>query len=226
MSKKQVLWLLLDLVFLIVFNVVFFIIGGFKHNLSVWISYGFIHFSYIMLLITPFFVRKTKNTAVLSSPLYAISSAFFLITFLVGLVFIYAYPVSFKVSVVVHIIIFGIYASMLISHMLANESTADSIEQHEKELQYVKKSSAKLRNMIDYTDDKETKKELEKLYDLLHSSPAKSNNSVRSLETSVLSQIDILNEYLNDGAFEIAKLTIKKIENDANERNRKLKYNG
>ena len=62
MRKKNVLWILLDLVFLIVFNVVFFVAGGTDHPASVWISYGFIHFSYIMLLITPILIRKSVNT--------------------------------------------------------------------------------------------------------------------------------------------------------------------
>ena len=90
MDKKRFLWIILDLVFLIVFNVVFFVAGGTKHEASVWISYGFIHFAYIMMLITPFLVKKSTNTAVLGFPLYSISSAYFLVAFIVGLIFLMA----------------------------------------------------------------------------------------------------------------------------------------
>lgn len=58
MNKKSLLYILLDLIFLAVFNTVFFVVGGTEHPASVWIAYGFIHFSYIMVLVTPFLVRK------------------------------------------------------------------------------------------------------------------------------------------------------------------------
>ena len=119
--------LLLDLVFLIVFNVVFFVAGGTDHPASVWISYGFIHLAYIMLLITPFLIRKSTNTAVLGFPLYSISSAYFIVAFIVGLIFIFTHPESYKAALIVQVIIAGIYAVMLISHMIANESTGNAL---------------------------------------------------------------------------------------------------
>ena len=63
MNKKSILYILLDLVFLAVFNTVFFVVGGTNHPASVWAAYGFIHFSYIMVLVTPFLVRKNSNAA-------------------------------------------------------------------------------------------------------------------------------------------------------------------
>ena len=85
--KKNVLWILLDLVFLIVFNTVFFVAGGTDHNASVWISYGFIHLSYILLIITPFLIRKSSSAAVFGFSLYSISSTYFLVEFIVGVIF-------------------------------------------------------------------------------------------------------------------------------------------
>ena len=40
MNKKQVLWILLDLVFLIIFNTIFFLLGGVHNKASVWVVYG------------------------------------------------------------------------------------------------------------------------------------------------------------------------------------------
>ena len=42
MNKKTVLWIILDLIFLAIFNTVFFVMTGLQHPASVWISYGFI----------------------------------------------------------------------------------------------------------------------------------------------------------------------------------------
>lgn len=224
MNKKTILWALLDLVFLIVFNVIFFVAGGTEHPASVWISYGFIHFAYIMLLLTPFLIRKSTNTAVLGFSLYSISSAYFIIAFVVGLIFIFIHSDSYKAALIVQVIIAGIYAVMLLSHMIANESTADSIKQHEMELQYVKDAASKLKGIMDSIEDKKLYKKVEKLYDLLHSSPAKSNKSVRDYELNVLELIDALEGSINRSDIKAAETIISKIEHNANERNRYLKY--
>lgn len=40
MVKKTILTILLELIFVILFNVIFFMVGGTEHEASVWISYG------------------------------------------------------------------------------------------------------------------------------------------------------------------------------------------
>lgn len=216
--------MLLDAVFLIVFNVIFFVAGGTDHPASVWISYGFIHFAYIMFLIAPLFIRKSTNTAVLGFPIYYISSAYFTAAFVIGLFFIFTHPESHKAALIVQVFVAGIYAIMLISHMIANESTADSIERHEMELQYVKESSARLKGIMDCASDKQLRKKVERLYDLLHSSPANSNNSVRDYELMVMELIDVLEDNIDKDDISAAEKTISMIERNASERNRRLKY--
>ena len=120
MNKKSILFILLDLVFLAVFNTVFFVVGGTNHPASVWVAYGFIHFSYIMVLVTPFLVRKNSNAAVFGFALYSVSATYFFIEFVVGLIFVFVKSESYKASLVVQIIIAGVYAIMLIANMIAN----------------------------------------------------------------------------------------------------------
>lgn len=223
MNKKSILWLLLDLVFLIVFNIVFFV-GVTQYTASVWISYVFIHFAYIMLLITPFFVRKSNSTAVFGLSLYSISSAYFFVAFIVGIIFIAAHPESYKWSLIVQVIIAGFYAVMLISNMIANEHTAESIEKHEAELQYVKESSAMLKGIMEMTSDKTLKKKVEKAYDLLHSSQVKSSETVRDYEIAVMDLIGILERNVASNDIASADTTLSEIMKNANERNRRLKY--
>lgn len=224
MNKKRILWILLDLVFLIVFNMVFFVVGGIDHSVSVWISYGFIHFAYIMLMITSFLIRRTTNIAVLGFSLYFISSAYFIVTFVVGLIFIVTYSESYKAALIVHVMMAGIYAVMLISHMIANEHTADSIERHEMELHYVKDASAKLTGIMCSISDRKFRRKVEKLYDLLHSSPVKSNDFVRDYELKVLELIDALEGSIDRNDISAAEIIIGKIERNANVRNWYLKY--
>lgn len=220
LNKKSVLWLILDLIFLVIFNIVFFVIGGAEHPVSVWISYCFIHFAYLMLLVTPK-LRKSSSSAVFGFSLYSISSTYFLIALVTGVVFILVRSESYKVSLVVQVIIAGIYAIMLISHMIANEHTADSIECHEMELQYVKECSARLKGVMNCVEDKKVKKQIEKAYDLIHGSQVKSNNSARDYELMVMDMIEVLEQNISRNDLIAASTTIEKIIRNADERNRR-----
>lgn len=223
MNKKNFLWVILDLIFLVIFNVVFFVISGTEHPASVWISYGFIHLAYIMLLITPKLIRKSSSSSVFGFSLYSISSTYFLVEFIIGVIFIFAKPESYKVSLVVQIITFGIYAAMIISHIIANEYTADNIERHELELQYVKNCSAQLKGIMNQVEDKNIKKKVEKAYDTLHSSPVRSNNTARDYELTVMDLIEVLEQNIERNDLIAASTTLDKILKNADERNRRVR---
>lgn len=198
MNKKSVLWILLDLIFLAVFNTVFFVAGGTDHTASVWISYGFIHFAYLMVLVTPFLIRKSSSAAVFGFSLYSISSTYFLLEFVVGLIFIFMKSESYKASLIVQVIVAGIYAVLLLSHLIANEHTADSVERHEEEVAYIKTASSRVKALIGKANDKKANKEIEKAYDTLHSSPSKTVTTVRSIESNVMNKVAELEGAVSD----------------------------
>lgn len=223
MNKKAILWVILDLIFLVVFNTVFFAMTGFQHTATVWISYGFIHFAYLMVVVTPFLIRKSSSAAVFGFSLYSISSTYFLIEFITGIVFIVLKSNPVKIAVVVQIVIAGIYGVLLISHLIANESTADSIERHEDEVAYIKESSTRVKALIGKVKDKKVDKKIEKLYDLLHSSPTKSTSSVRHLEDAVVSQISDLEDAVQSGETDLIISISDEIASTIEERNRKLR---
>lgn len=198
MNKKSILWILLDLIFLAVFNTVFFVASGTDHTASVWISYGFIHFAYLMVLVTSFLIRKSSSAAVFGFSLYSISSAYFLLEFVVGLIFIFMKSESYKAALIVQVIVAGIYAVLLLSHLIANEHTADSIEQHEEEVAYIKTASSRVKALVGKANDKKANKEIEKAYDTLHSSPSKTVATVHSIESNVLNKVAELEGAVSD----------------------------
>lgn len=222
MKKTNILWIMMDLIFLIVFNTIYFMVGASRYGSAAWISYGFIHFAYLMLLFTPIFTRKTKNTAVLGFPIVSISSTYFLLEFIVGVILIIINPEGFKVPLVIQMIVTAFYLILLLSHMIANEHTADSIERHEAELKYVKESSARLRMIIDSISDRNLRKNVEKAYDVIHASQVHSNLSVRNIELEVINLIGILRNQVSSDP-EQAITTINKIIQLAEERNIQLK---
>jgi hypothetical protein len=199
MKKTSVLWIILDLIFLVIFNTFFFVLGGTGHSVSVWISYGFIHFAYFMLLLTPFLIRKNKSVAVFGFSLYSISAVYFLIEFVAGLIFIFVSPRDHVPALLVQLCIAGLYGIMLISHMISNEHTADAEENRQYQITYIKDMSAKLKGLLGRITDKEAKKKVERLYDTICSIPVQSHLNSAQMENRMLQSINELEDAISTG---------------------------
>jgi hypothetical protein len=223
MKKINSLWIILDLIFLILFNAIFFVLGGFQHSVSVWISYGFIHFAYLMLIITPKLIRPGKSAAIFGFSLYAISSVHFLIELIVGTVFILNAMEGYKAALLVQLIITALYGIFLISHLIANEYTADAEERRQSQIEYVKIASINLKGMVEKVVDKEATKKVERVYDAIYSSPVKSYPALAQIENHILQSINELENAVSTGnkviIISLANLLLELV----NERNRMLK---
>lgn len=176
-----------------------------------------------MVLVTPFLIRKSSSAAVFGFSLYSVSVGYFFLEFIVGLIFIIIGSESYKASLVVQVIIAGIYTIMLITNLIANEDTADSVEKHEGEVAYIKNAASKVKILIGKANDKAANKEIEKAYDSLHSSPTRSIATVKLIEEEINNKIIELEDAViadNTAAIiTIAGEIVAKTE----ERNRKLK---
>lgn len=211
--KKTVLWIILDLVFLAVFNIVFFLIGGTVHTVSVWISYGFIHFAYLMVIVTPLLIRKSSRAAVFGFSICSISSAYFLLEFVIGLVFIFKQTETLKVPIATQVVIAGIYAVILLSNLLVNEHTADAVKKQEAEISYIKTAASRVKLLMGKVSDKKAEKAIEKAYDILHSSPTKSIYAVHSIETQVINKVAELEEAVSENRIaDVAGLSMEIIQ--------------
>ena len=128
MKRINILWTILNALFLIVFNFLFFVLSDIESfNASVWISYGFIHFAYFVLLLTQLLVRKSKFETDYRKPLYLITGVYFLIAFIVGITFILTSPDTIKITLTVQTILAALFLGLLLVNLLANEHTANSI---------------------------------------------------------------------------------------------------
>ena len=223
MKKINILWIILDLIFLIIFNTIFFMVGGVKHLVSVWISYGFIHFAYLMLILTPFLIRKGKSSAIFRYSLYSISAVYFFIEFVTGVIFILISPESFQAAFLVQLCIAGLYGIILVSNMIANEHTADTEEKRHSQISFVKDASIKLRGLLENVSDKDAKRQVERVYDAIYSSPVKSRPELAQIENQILQSINELER----AASAENKESIISLSNSLftliNERNRQLK---
>lgn len=218
MIRKPIFWALLDLAFLVAFNLVFFIIGGFTHTLSVWISYVFIHISYVLLLLTPVLSYKNKAKFILGMSISLISYIYFMINFVCGILFIIFLPEMFIVPLIVNIILLALYVIVLMSVLMTNERTNENLAIHEVEMEYIKNDSSKLKYLLTIVDDKVLSKKIEKAYDVISTSPSHSDSSVKAIENEILTTISALNISISVGKDDVYEL-VSKIIFLANQRN-------
>jgi len=224
MKKINALWIVLNSIFLIVFNALFFVLGGTDHNASVWLSYGFIHFAYMMLLVTPKLI--SGSAAVLGFSIFSISTTYFLIEFVTGMIFILLSLEGYKVALLVQLCIAGLYGIILVSNMIANERTAEAEEKRQPRITYIKDASAKLKDLLEGIGDKEVRKKVERVYDALYSSPVKSHPDLAKMENNILMSIKELETLLlageKNGVIPLANSLLVEV----NKRNSRLKTLG
>lgn len=223
MNRRNILQIALKMIFVVIFNISFFIISGIHHPVSVWIAYGFIHFSYVTFLFAPKLLGEKSKLSELGLSNDTISLTYFFIVFIEGLFFIILKMKTYKLCLLVNLFITSIYFIILIINVLANEHTITQNRTYEKELNYIREGSSKLSALLDMGLDKDIYKQVEYLYDLIHSSPAKSDISVYDYEQKVLELINTLSMNILAGNMKDINENLLNIKINANERNRILK---
>lgn len=223
MKKSKVLGNLIHVIVLALFNALYFGLGGVEQPASAWIAYGFIHFSYVMMILTPHITQKGKDGATYAASMYTISSSYFVIELILGSIIIIVASEGYKFSLFSQLIIAAIYLIILFANMMADEHTAKAVEKHEAELIYVKESCAMLKSILSDISDKQLYRQVEKAYDLIQSSPVKSAPSVHSIESQVINEIHNLGLAVRNGDAAAISVAVDKITRLANERNRRLR---
>ena len=223
MKKRNALWAILNLIFLLVFNALFFILSGFEHSVSVWISYAFIHFAYFMVLLTPKLVPAGKSSAVFKFSIYAISTAYFLLELITGVILILIASESFKTPFVIQLCIAAVYGIILVANMIANDKTAETEESRQLQISFIKTVSERVNGMLDNIDDIEAKRMVEQVYDAIYSSPVKSDADSVYIENRIYKTVGELESAVLSGNKETIISLANTILSSVNERNNSLR---
>lgn len=221
--KKSVLWLLLDLVFLVIFNILFFMLKPDVVVATVWISYGFIHFAYLMLLITPLLTHTSGNRSVMGFPLYYIGSIYFLLTLAFGVFFMLLGSKNWKLVLGILIVLTGFYLAMLLIVMIKNAETEETEEKRVKEVSFVKKIASEVKDVLNQVDFADDKKRVESLYDDICASPTKSDLTVQPIEREIDEHVEMLRDIVRKGDSDLLCSQVEFIRGRLDERNRQLR---
>jgi hypothetical protein len=174
-------------------------------------------------LITPYLFKKGRNYVDFSRPIYAITTIYFFISLIVGVVFVILSQDSYTLALLAQITITAIFAIILLTNLIINDRSVENFEIHENELKYVKEASSKIKSLLNQITDNSNRKKVEKLLDLINSSQVKSSNFVKSMEEEIIREIDNLEKAIFQGNLDNIQTFLDKACNLANERNRLLK---
>ena len=223
MAKKNILTIILDSVFIIAFNILFFLNGGTQHVAAVWIAYGFLHFAYLMILVTPL-ISSRGSTAVLSkTTTYTISLFYFVVEIIFAIVTFATKTEHIKLVISIETIITALYVIVLVINLLADDSIENKQKRHESENDFIKAISNQLKYIETLISDKTAKTKIESLYYLAHSSPSKSDDSLKFYENEIVRNISILEEFVNKNEINQVISISGEIERLLNKRNFEIK---
>lgn len=221
--KSIVLKTIIGLVFLILFNVSFFLLGGTEHNLSVWISYGFIHVAYLFLLMTPLLTRADRGEAILSGSIYLRTLSYFFMELIVGLIFIFVHPESITWPVVIQGVMFAFFLVFLLMSMLANDATRESLSKQRRESFYIRSLAESVRSDALTIQDPTLRKQLMNCYESLEYTPIESCPQARDAELELENAVLTLHAFVEQGNESQITQQITHINNALRRRNQVIK---
>ena len=190
--KKNIFKVLVGLIFLIAFNVLFFLLGGTERTTTEWISYGFIHFAYLCILLTPLFCKNKKGRTVLNASLYLRALIYFVIELITGITFIAVNPESIVWPSIVQGVFAATFLIMQLMSVTANEVTDESLERQSKEKIYIQELALNLREAMQGAQDTEVKKKLRGVYEVLNNASTGSCPEAEDIELQLAANVNAL----------------------------------
>lgn len=185
--KANVLKIIIALIFLIVFNVLFFLLGGTEHAITEWVCYGFIHAAYLFLLATPLFCNTGKGETVLSASLYLRALSYFFIELLVGIGFMWYKLESPFWPIIVQSVLLMFFLILQLMSVLANDATKASLAKQKQERIYIHSLAEKTREAMFQINDQKLRHQLASCYESL------SNCSIESFPEAADAELELDN---------------------------------
>lgn len=221
-KNNSLIRLCIYIVVLVVFNAVFFLVTGPEKSTSMWISYVFIIFSVLAAFVSPYLAVGGSSAHIFGLAIGAVTGTYVTVTCLVNVVLMLVRSVSVTTVLVINIILTGIFLVGLLMNLMANNATADSVARHEAEVQYIKVCSMRLKALQAGCTDPQLLGSVERLYDLIHSSPSKTNAAAQDVELQIITQLGALEANVQAGNVQAALGSVATLTQLANERNRRL----
>lgn len=210
--------------FLIAFNMLFFFLSGTDNPPTVWVAYGFIHWAYLMVLITPLLGTKGKDSFYLNATLYSQSISYFVIEFVVGLVFVFWRPESILWSVLSQSFLWLVYMAIIIGNAWSNEVTDKQTAERAKAHESITVNRMELKKLIMQIDDMAIRRKVSDIYDMLTASNTRQTVDSIGYDMEINNNISLLRQAVYSHDTESISNIVEKLKVLALQRKAELKY--
>ena len=214
----------LMLIFLIVFNTLFFVLSGTENVTSVWISYAFINLAYVTILCMPLFKTKGQASFYLSTTLYVQSITYFVVELVVGVIFIIWQLDAFVWPLVIQVVIWLIFMILILSNALANNYTAQALDERAQNLSVYQNNRMNLKKLLVWTNNAEIKKIIITCCDTLEASSSRQTIESKDVDCQIEQNILLLKQLLQTGDDAQSLTTAQHLHKLIEERKIMLKY--
>lgn len=218
--KSNIYKIIIGLLFLVAFNLLFFILGGTEHSTTEWTCYGFIHGAYVLLIATPLLNGKKRNgETVLIASLYLRALVYFIIELIVGLIFIRFNPDDYFWPVMVQGLMLFVFLLFQFFGAAANEASRKSLAQQKTEKAQIQQLSEKLRSAMLEVNDPRLKKGIERCYESLRNSTIKSHADAADAELNLENAVYTLCQSVGSGDTDMVADNIQQLQTSIRIRN-------
>ncbi len=221
--KENSFKIIIALIFLIAFNALFFILGGTERTQTEWISYGFIHAAYLLLLMTPLFCNADRGQTVLSATLYLHALMYFFLELIVGIGFIWYNPPSITWPAIIQGGMLVIFLVIHLMSVLANDATKASLSKQRKERIYIRSLAEDLHEAMHKVTDPDLRSQIADCYETMNRSTLESFPEAEDAEMALEDAVTNLCTCIEQGDETRVKQSITSVQTAIKKRNRAIK---
>lgn len=167
--------------------------------------------------------KSKKGLEVLSYSLYLRAIFYFFTELVVGVSCMLIAPESITWPLIIQSVLLSIFLILQLMSVLANDSTAQSIEKQKEESIYIKDLAQQIKNCMRHIPDAETKKQVGRCYDLVNNSPLESFSEARNSELRLKNAVEMLCNAMEMGNYQDLENLIKGVEYAVQDRNSTIK---
>lgn len=190
--KANALKVVIALLFLIGFNLMFFLLGGTNRTTTEWVCYGFIHAAYLCVLSTPLLCNAGKGETVLSASLYLRAVFYFFTELVVGIGFLWYNPESCVWPVIIQAVLLMAFVVLQLMSVLANDATKASLSKQRAERVYIRSLAENMKEAMRQVSDPALRKQMSTCYESLNSCSLESFPEAVGAEIELENAVNIL----------------------------------
>ena len=217
MKNNKVLYGIICLVALIVTNVVVFVSVK-DFTTARWINIGFLNLSVVISLIFSVMVGK-KEYRFMNYSRFPIVAVYSVIAFIVSALFIAFNLKSTVITIVVQIILLGLFIIVVSSNTMANNSAQESLKNDKQQFNKIADLATRLEYILKTTEDRNLVKKIEKAYDDVKNSKLNISEDTTQVDNDILQVISIIEYNVQNKQFDLIDEQIDKIHNLVIKRN-------